>query len=153
MAQDGRVYDGSTVTIGMDAETHPSILPAEFVSSCVNRSFRQGVNATRPPFTEIPITPAYGQDPSILTAFQTGNFQGAWPYKAIKPGSLDGFVVSVAGTIYFVSIVNNVGTLYKLIDGNDPTMMHTKILLHGLEIYLVFQQISKHKEMDLQLLI
>jgi len=125
MASDGRVYDGSTITIGMDAETHPSILPAEYVSSCVNRSFRQGVNATRPPFTEIPITPAYGQDPSILTAFQTGNFQGAWPYKAIKSGSLDGFVVSVAGTIYFVSIVNNVGTLYKLIDGNDPTMMHT----------------------------
>ena len=125
MAQDGRVYDGSTLTIGMDAETHPSVLPAEFVSSCVNRSFRQGVNATRPPFTEIPITPAYGQDPSILTAFQTGNFQGAWPYKAIKTGSLDGFVVSVAGTIYFLSIVNNVGTLYKLIDGNDPTMMHT----------------------------
>jgi hypothetical protein len=125
MAQDGRVYDGSTITIGMDAETHPSILPAEYVSSCVNRSFRQGVNATRPPFTEIPITPAYGQDPSILTAFQTGNFQGAWPYKAIKSGSLDGFVVSVAGTIYFVSIVNNVGTLYKLISGNDPTMMHT----------------------------
>ena len=125
MAQDGRVYDGSTLTIGMDAETHPSILPAEFVSSCVNRSFRQGVNATRPPFTEIPITPAYGQDASILEDFQTGNFQGAWPYRAIKSGSLDGFVVSVAGTIYFLSIVNNVGTLYKLISGNDPTMMHT----------------------------
>ena len=125
MAQDGRVYDGSTLTIGMDAETHPSILPAEFVSSCVNRSFRQGVNATRPPFTEIPITPAYGQDSSILAAFQTGNFQGAWPYRSVKTGSADGFVVSVAGTIYFLSIVNNVGTLYKLIDGNDPTMMHT----------------------------
>ena len=125
MAQDGRVYDGSTVTIGMDAETHPSVLPAEFVSSCVNRSFRQGVNATRPPFTEIPITPAYGQDSSILAAFQTGNFQGAWPYRSVKTGSADGFVVSVAGTIYFLSIVNNIGTLYKLIDGNDPTMMHT----------------------------
>ena len=125
MAQDGRVYDGSTVTIGMDAETHPSVLPAEFVSSCVNRSFRQGVNATRPPFTEIPITPAYGQDLSILAAFQTGNFQGAWPYRSVKTGSADGFVVSVAGTIYFLSIVNNIGTLYKLIDGNDPTMMHT----------------------------
>jgi hypothetical protein len=125
MAQDGRVYDGSTITVGMDAETHPSVLPAEFVSSCVNRSFRQGINSTRPPFTEIPITPAFGQDQSILSNFQTGNFQGAWPYKAIKPGSADGFVISVAGTIYFLSIVNNIGTLYKLIDGNDPTMMHT----------------------------
>jgi len=125
MAQDGRVYDGSTVTIGMDAETHPSILPAEYVSSCVNRSFRQGINSTRPPFTEIPISVAFGQDPSILSDFQTGNFQGAWPYKSIKTGSADGFVVAVAGTIYFLSIVNNIGTLYKLISGNDPTMMHT----------------------------
>lgn len=125
MAQDGRVYDGTTVTIGMDAETHPSVLPPNFVSSCVNRSFRQGVNSTRPPFTEIAITPAFGQDASILTDFQTGNFQGAIPYKAIKSGSVDGFVVSVAGTIYFLSIVNNIGTLYKLIGGNDPTMMHT----------------------------
>jgi len=125
MAQDGRVYDGTAVTIGMDAETHPSILPPEFVSSCVNRSFRQGINGTRPPFTEIPITPAFGQDPSILTDFQTGNFQGALAYRSIKTGSADGFVVSVAGVIYFISVVNNIGTLYKLIDGNDPSMMHT----------------------------
>ena len=125
MANDTRVYDGTISTIAMDAETHPSVLPATYVASCVNRSFRQGVNSTRPPFTEIKITPAFGQDPAILTDFQTGNFQGAWPYKSIKTESADGFVVSVAGTIYFISIVNNIGTLYKLIDGNDPTMMHT----------------------------
>jgi len=125
MAQDGRIYDGTSVTIAMDAETHPSVLPPTFVSSCVNRSFRQGINGTRPPFTEIPISPAYGQDPSILKSFQTGNFQGAIPYRAIKTGSVDGFVIAVAGTIYFLSIVNNIGTLYQLISGNDPTMMHT----------------------------
>jgi len=109
----------------MDAETHPSNLPPSYVSSCVNRSFRQGVNATRPPFTDLQINVAYGYPDSILTDFQTGNFQGAWPYKAIKTGSVDGIVCSVAGVIYFISIVNNVGTLYKLIDGNDATMMHT----------------------------
>jgi hypothetical protein len=125
MAQDGRVYDGTTTTIAMDAETHPSILPPTYVSSCVNRSFRQGVNSTRPPFTDLEIKVAFGYDPSILNDFQTGNFQGAWPYKAVKDGSVDGIVCSVAGVIYFLSIVNNVCTLYKLIDGNDPTMMHT----------------------------
>jgi len=125
MANDTRVYDGTISTVAMDAETHPSVLPATFVSSCVNRSFRQGVNATRPPFAEIPISIAFGQDPAILNDFQTGNFQGAWPYRSIKTGSSDGFVVSVAGTIYFISIVNNIGTLYKLISGNDPSMMHT----------------------------
>lgn len=125
MAQDGRVYDGTIATIAMDAETHPSNLPSTYVSSCVNRSFRQGVNATRPPFADLQINVAYGYDPSILTDFQTGNFQGAIAYKAVSPGAVDGIVCSVAGVIYFLSIVNNVCTLYKLIDGNDPNLMHT----------------------------
>jgi hypothetical protein len=125
MAQDGRVYAGTVSTIAMDAETHPSNLPDTFVSTCVNRSFRQGVNATRPPFTDLEIQVAYGQDPQILTDFRTGNFQGAYPYRSIKSGSSDGIICSVAGTIYFLAITNNICTLYKLIDGNDPYMMHT----------------------------
>jgi len=125
MANDTRVYDGTIATIAMDAETHPSVLPATYVSSCVNRSFRQGVNATRPPFADLQINLAYGYDQSVLTSFQTGNFQGAYPYKAISPGSVDGIICAVAGTIYFLSIVNNVCTLYPIISGNDPTLMHT----------------------------
>jgi len=125
MANDTRVYDGTIATIAMDAETHPSVLPATYVSSCVNRSFRQGVNATRPPFADLQINLAYGYDKSVLTNFQTGNFQGAYPYKAISPGSVDGIICAVAGTIYFLSIVNNVCTLYPIISGNDPTLMHT----------------------------
>lgn len=125
MAQDGRVYDGTISTIAMDAETHPSILPATYVSSCVNRSFRQGINATRPPFADLEIKLGFGQDESVLEDFRTGNFQGALPYKAISPNSADGIICSVAGTIYFMAIVNNVCTLYRLISGNDPTLMHT----------------------------
>jgi hypothetical protein len=125
MAQDGRVYDGSVATIAMDAETHPSNLPNTYVASCVNRSFRQGVNNTRPPFADLKINVADGYDPSILADFQTGNFQGAIAYKAVSPGAVDGIVCSVAGVIYFLSIVNNICTLFKLIDGNDPNLMHT----------------------------
>ena len=87
MAQDGRVYDGTTSTVAMDVETHPSNLPPNYVSSCVNRSFRQSVNNTRPPFTDLKINVAFGQDPQILTDFQTGNFQGAYPYRSVKSGS------------------------------------------------------------------
>jgi hypothetical protein len=125
MANDTRVYDGTIATVAMDAETHPSVLPATYVSSCVNRSFRQSVNGTRPPFADLQINLAYGYDLSVLTDFQTGNFQGALAYRAISPGSVDGIICSVAGTIYFLSIVNNVCTLYPIISGNDPTLMHT----------------------------
>ena len=124
MPQDGRIYDGTTATVAMDAETHPSNLPSTYVSSCVNRSFRQGINDTRPPFTDLQINVAYGYDQSILTDFQTGNFQGAYPYKAVSPGAVDGIVCSVAGVVYFLAIVNNICTLYKLADGNDPYLMH-----------------------------
>jgi hypothetical protein len=125
MANDTRVFDGTITTVAMDAETHPSVLPATYVASCVNRSFRQGVNATRPPFADLQINLAYGYDSSYLTLFQTGNFQGALAYKAISPGSVDGIICSVAGTIFFISIVNNICTLYPIISGNDPTLMHT----------------------------
>jgi len=125
MANDTRVYDGTIATVAMDAETHPSVLPATYVSSCVNRSFRQSVNGTRPPFNDLQIKLAFGYDESVLTDFQTGNFQGAWAYKAISPGSVDGIICSVAGTIYFLAIVNNIATLHRLISGNDPTLMHT----------------------------
>lgn len=125
MANDTRVYDGTIATVAMDAETHPSVLPATYVSSCVNRSFRQSVNGTRPPFNDLQINLAFGYDESVLTDFQTGNFQGAWAYKAISPGSVDGIICSVAGTIYFLAIVNNIATLHRLISGNDPTLMHT----------------------------
>jgi len=125
MAQDSRVYDGTIATVAMDAETHPSVLPNTYVSSCVNRAFRQGVNATRPPFNDLQINLAYGYDKSVLTDFQTGNFQGAYPYKAISPGCVDGIICSIAGTIYFLAIVNNIATLHKIISGNDPTLMHT----------------------------
>jgi hypothetical protein len=124
MSNDGRIYDGTTTTIAMDAETHPSLLPPNYVSSCVNRSFRKDVNATRPPFSEIQISLPYGYAPSVLTEFQTGNFQGAISYKAISPNSVDGIVCSVAGKIYFISIVNNIGTLYPIFSGNDATLMH-----------------------------
>jgi hypothetical protein len=125
MANDTRVYDGTIATVAMDAETHPSVLPATYVSSCVNRSFRQSVNGTRPPFNDLQIKLAFGYDESVLTDFQTGNFQGALAYKAISPGSVDGIICSVAGTIYFLAIVNNIATLHRLISGNDPTLMHT----------------------------
>jgi len=125
MSGDGRIYDGTTATIAMDAETHPSNLPPTYVSSCVNRAFRQGINSTRPPFTDLQINLAFGYDDSYLTLFQTGNFQGAYPYKAVSPGAVDGIICSVAGQIFFLAIVNSICTLYPLIGGNDPTLMHT----------------------------
>lgn len=119
--KDGRIYDGSDAVVAIDADTHPSYLPATFDSSAVNRTYRGGIRRTRPPFTEIQLT----GDADDVEAFKAGNFQGAYAYSSVKYGSSDGIAVSVAGSIYFLSISNSSASVTKIADGNDPTLMHT----------------------------
>jgi hypothetical protein len=125
MASEGTVFDGFQSIIGQDATTNPSYLPEFFVSESVNRTFRGGVNRTRPSIRNIRIIAGENQSASIVNDIQTGNFQGAFPYKQVKYESFDGILIAVAGVIYFLKIVNGTAYAYKLIDGNDPSMMHT----------------------------
>jgi len=125
MPADGSVFDGFTSIIAQDADTHPSYLPESIISESVNRTFRGGVNRTRPSIRNIPIVAGVEQSATIVNDIQNGNFQGAYPYRAVKYNSADGLLISVSGVIYFLKITNNFATAYKIIDGNDPGMMHT----------------------------
>ena len=125
MPSEGSVFDGFTSVISQDADTHPSYLPESVVAESVNRTFRGGVNRTRPSIRNITILVGAGQSETIVNDIQNGNFQGAYPYRRTKYNSADGILLSVSGTIYFLKIVNNQATAYKIIEGNDPGMMHT----------------------------
>jgi hypothetical protein len=125
MPAEGSIFDGFTSIVAQDADTHPSYLPESFVSESVNRTFRGGINRTRPSIRNIPIKVGEGQSETIVNDIQNGNFQGAYPYRKTKYESADGILLSVSGVIYFLKIINNFATAYKLIDGNDPGMMHT----------------------------
>lgn len=125
MPAEGSVFDGFTSIIAQDADTHPSYLPESVVAESVNRTFRGGINRTRPSIRNIPIVAGEGQSATIVNDIENGNFQGAYPYRAVKYNSADGILISVSGTIYFLKIVNNQATAYKIIEGNDPGMMHT----------------------------
>ena len=125
MPAEGSVFDGFTSIIAQDADTHPSYLPESVVSESVNRTFRGGVNRTRPSIRNIPIEVGAGQDANIVNDIQNGNFQGAYPYRATNFRTSDGILLSVSGIIYFLKIVNNRAFAYKVIEGNDPGMMHT----------------------------
>jgi len=125
MPSEGSVFDGFTSIVAQDADTHPSYLPESVVSESVNRTFRGGVNRTRPSIRNIPIVAGAEQPETIVNDIQNGNFQGAYPYRAVKYNSADGLLLSVSGVIYFLKITNNFATAYKIIDGNDPGMMHT----------------------------
>jgi hypothetical protein len=125
MPAEGSVFDGFTSIIAQDADTHPSYLPESVVSESVNRTFRGGVNRTRPSIRNIVIKAGEGQPETIVNDIQNGNFQGAYPYRRTKYESADGILLSVSGVIYFLKIINNFATAYKIIEGNDPGMMHT----------------------------
>lgn len=125
MPAEGSVFDGFTSIIAQDADTHPSYLPESVVSESVNRTFRGGINRTRPSIRNIEIVAGSGQSETIVNDIQNGSFQGAYPYRRTKYNSADGLLISVSGVIYFLKIVNNLATAYKIIEGNDPGMMHT----------------------------
>ena len=125
MPADGSVFDGFTSIIAQDADTHPSYLPPTMVAESVNRTFRGGINRTRPSIRNISIVAGEGQSETIVNDIQNGNFQGSFPYRATNLNTNDGILLSVSGVIYFLKIVNNIAYAYKLIGGNDPGMMHT----------------------------
>jgi hypothetical protein len=125
MPAEGSVFDGFTSIIAQDADTHPSYLPESVVAESVNRTFRGGINRTRPSIRNISIVAGAGQDENIVNDILGGSFQGAYPYRATNYRTSDGFLISVSGVIYFLKIVNNRAFAYKIIEGNDPGMMHT----------------------------
>jgi hypothetical protein len=125
MPADGSVFDGFTSIIAQDADTHPSYLPPSMVAESVNRTFRGGINRTRPSIRNIPIVAGEGQPSTIVNDIQNGSFQGSYPYRATNLDTNDGILLSVSGVIYFLKIVNNLAYAYKIIEGNDPGMMHT----------------------------
>jgi hypothetical protein len=136
MPAEGSVFDGFTSIIAQDADTHPSYLPESVVSESVNRTFRGGVNRTRPSIRNITIKAGEGQSETIVNDIENGSFQGAYPYRAVKYGSSDGILISVSGVIYFLKITNNFATAYKIIDGNDPGMMHTLFVQGEDRVYI-----------------
>ena len=104
MPAGGSVFDGFTSIIAQDADTHPSYLPPTMVAESVNRTFRGGINRTRPSIRNINIVAGTDQPSTIVNDIQNGNFQGSFAYRAVNYQSTDGLLLSVSGKIYFLKI-------------------------------------------------
>ena len=66
MATEGSVFDGFLSVVAQDAATHPSYLPEFFVSESVNRTFRGGINRTRPSIRQLQISSGENQSATIV---------------------------------------------------------------------------------------
>lgn len=127
---DGRVYDGHTFVFGCDTDTDPSALPNNTIARAINRTMRGGRNETRPPFVHKPFLfdlgfEFEGDAKEFEEAVRFGNFQGWTPYRKKKPGRQDGAVVAIAGSIFFLTLVNEKILVRLVIGGNDPKLMDT----------------------------
>ena len=129
MPTEGSVFDGFTSIIAQDADTHPSYLPEFYVAESVNRTFRGGINQTRPSIRNLRIVAGNDQPETIVNDIETGNLQGVYPYRKVNEAAIgDGLIISVAGKIYFLHIINNVAYAYilpGLTDWNDASLMNT----------------------------
>jgi len=130
MPAEGSVFDGFTSIVAQDADTHPSYLPESVVSESVNRTFRGGINRTRPSIRNIQIIAGSGQSETIVNDIESGSFQGAYSYRSTNLDTSDGLIVSISGKIYFLEIENNIAYAYILPTAtnwswNDPGQMHT----------------------------
>lgn len=105
----------------MDGDTDPIQLNAAMVAKAVNRRFRGGENRQRPPFREITLDFTNAEDEAL---FRYGNVQGMSEYLKTRAGRKDGVMVSIAGTIFYISLVNENGRVFRIIDGNNPRVMH-----------------------------
>lgn len=122
MSQDDRIWDGADSIIAMDSATHPSYLPPQFNAESVNRSYRGGINRTRPGFVEHSFT---AESEGILDQFLHGNFQGAMAYRTITTDSQDGIVCAIGGVIYFLYWKLGKFAIHPLMYGNESNLMNT----------------------------
>ena len=122
MAEAGTIYDGHIALDGMDAYSDPAELNLTTVAKAVNRQFRGGINRTRPSFREAKLVFQNDEDKNDFTY---GNVQGCCAYKKVRPGRRDGMVVAVAGSLYFLTLVNEMAYVYRFFRGNNPKLMQT----------------------------
>lgn len=112
-----RCYDGQVSFIaGMNAAVAPCLVADGQSADARNVAFRGGYPANRPAFVGKRLVNADGSTGGgVITAFQTGNFQGAAYYDF---QGYEWLFASVAGRLYRFTLDYS-GTTYPASDGND----------------------------------
>lgn len=117
-------YDGHEAISGVSG-ANPTVIPRNFCSLAVNRSFRYDENRTRPGFEslnlEFPDDDRHGNDRKL---FEAGNGQGGTFYNAYPSYRPSLLVFSIAGSIFTIEVRGNTGIVRRLISGNYPTFLH-----------------------------
>ena len=117
-------FDGHEAISGVSG-ANPTVIPKNYCSVAVNRSFRYDENRTRPGFVSLelrfPDDDRHGNDRKL---FEAGNGQGGTFYNAYPSYRPSLLVFSIAGSIFTVEVRGQIGYVRRLISGNYPQFLH-----------------------------
>lgn len=103
---------------GVDMHVDAELLPSEVAGSAINRSFRSGLNSTRPPFKAIRLV---FDSPADEELFRTGNVQGFHFYRRTSSRHESGLLVAVGGVLFFGRVTGAEIAFRALWRGFEPT--------------------------------
>ena len=126
------VFSGHTRMIGVDGSIHPGMLPGEFAADAVNRSFRGGVSATRPPYRTIELVFEDKEDEEV---FRRGSVQEVAPYEKQFIGRSASLIVCCHDRILQFRVVGRQAFCRRLYKGTDPEVMGASIAVGGGRLY------------------
>jgi hypothetical protein len=95
----GKPYQfGTTRQYGVDMSVEPFLLKPGFCSFAENRTFRTGVNSTRPSISEMAMV--FDSD-ADRAHFESGNMQGVHAYEPNGSSGVPGILACVSGVMFF----------------------------------------------------
>jgi len=115
--------DGHKSLIGVDTSSDPSLNTNKFIAfDAVNRTFRGGVNKTRPPFTEAVIE---FDTPECEEVFRNGNITGVFGYKKINNFIQPHLMVAVGDSLLAGRVFATKISFKCIYRGIDPQWQHS----------------------------
>lgn len=106
--------------LGVDSSTHPAYLPPAFATNAINRSFRGGVNSTRPPMRSFSLVFDTKENKEI---FERGAIQAFYPYQKMTRATQPHIIVCVNDRILKGRVCANEIYFELLFKGTNPEIM------------------------------
>jgi hypothetical protein len=122
MANEQKAFDGHTRVYGVDTSVDPSENTPSFLSGAVNRTFRGGLNKTRPAFE---VLEHHFDGDESKEIFQKGCVNGVFSYQKWRNGGASQLVFSIHDRLMVGTIVNNQISIRTLKAGLSPGYMRS----------------------------
>lgn len=114
-------FDGHTKVIGVDTSSDPSENPSRLLSGAINRSFRGGVNRTRPPYNGLEHIFA---DDETEDVFNRGAVSAAYGYTKWRDRGNSQIVMACSDRLLSCIVAGNRVTIKTVVEGISKGLLN-----------------------------